>query len=165
MQHSLPYKMAGGPFRQSDVQGALGTHGSVDAPPMEVSGAAVLGANGVRHFGGAAGSGNAGSGNEKGRQFSGSPNLRRQLCNLPSPAEPGNASVVVAGNGLKIRCPVGSIAGNRNREHPKKGSVVIANRTHHINRPLIAQTYSDTRARNARARVHLCVNETGIGSC
>ena len=110
--------MAGGPFWQSAVHGALGTHGSLDAPPIEVSGGVVALGTGVRQGGGATGSGNAGSGNENGRVFNGSPSLRKQFPNRPSPAEPGSAIVVVAGSGLKIRCPVGSMAGSRSREQP-----------------------------------------------
>ncbi|PAY19361.1 hypothetical protein CKO51_12180 [Rhodopirellula sp. SM50] len=110
--------MAGGPFWQSDGQGALGTHGSLDAPPIEVSGGVDVLGTGVRQGGGAAGSGNAGAGNENGRVFKGSPSFRRQFPSRPSPAEPGSAIVVVAGRGLKIRCPVGSMAGSRSREQP-----------------------------------------------
>ncbi|WP_160149500.1 hypothetical protein [Roseiconus lacunae] len=73
---------------------------------------------GVKQVGGVSGSVNAGSGILKGCKFSGSPSRFRQLPSLHSPPDPGNANSVVAGSGLKIRRPVGSTAGKRNREQP-----------------------------------------------
>ena len=128
MLHSLPSNTAGGPFWHEPAQGAVGTQGSLPAPAATVD-------SGVGQTGGVAGSTNAGSGNWKvGPRPRPSPlpclarrrlrqfmqfNPRRQSRQPQlSPPDPGNASVVVVGNGEKIHEPVGSIAGRRSWAHP-----------------------------------------------
>lgn len=133
---------------------------------MDVSGAVADGASGVKHFGGVSGSENAGSGSENGRQLRGSPSFRKQLfnllCNLPSPAEPGNANPVVAGSGLKMRCPVESMAGSRNREQPSIGSKATINTAAHDFRWLSPLTIPNAQAFSAFARFSVWVNRTVI---
>ncbi|OYP28899.1 hypothetical protein CGZ80_25355 [Rhodopirellula sp. MGV] len=139
---SFPIKTAGGPFKQSPGHIGPGTQGAVAPclipqappsvePPIGVGGAVATG--GVMQAGGGAGSENAGSGNLNGCKFSGSPSFLRQLPSLHSPPEPGSASVVVVGSGLKIRRPVESTAGRRNREQPPAVITIVAtNVTTHI---------------------------------
>ena len=148
---------------QSMVQGELGTHASF-APLMFIGGAAGPAARGVTHFGGFAGSVNAGTGFLKKWHFFFAPNFRKPWENLPSPADPGSAIDVVAGNGLKMHRPVESIAGNLMCEHPLHGNKA----TKRIKAKLIALRNPpidpSESAAVALEWVHGCVKRASIDS-
>lgn len=114
---SLPYRIAGGPARQSPLQSGPSTHGSLLTHPLPVA------ALGSAHGGGSAGSGNAGVGKSKPGQRRQLPNLcrhpkQRHGLSLQFPSANGDTNCVVVGRGANRQLPVPSIAGKRSWLQP-----------------------------------------------
>jgi len=113
------------------LQAGPGTQGSAGRPgTVPPAGPPTAGPAGGGQAGTGGGSLNAGSGITNGLRKQ-SPILpvtfrKQSLATQPSPAEPGNAKVVVVGLGANRHCPVGSIAGSRSWLHPQATAAINA---------------------------------------